>query len=53
MALSKNLTPMQRKPFEQWSKEDMIWINPGGNENWMIYLFIDTAIVTPLLSKSQ
>ena len=38
MALSKNLTPMQQKPFEQWSKEDMIRINPGGNENYIIYV---------------
>ena len=53
MALSKNLMPMQQKPFKQWSKEDTIWINPGGNENYIIYLFIDTSISTPLLFKSQ
>ena len=26
------MTPLQRKPFEGWEKEDLVWINPAGKE---------------------
>ena len=39
MAQARNMTPQQRKQYHGWSKEDLVWINPGGNPNCIINLF--------------
>ena len=44
MAQAKNMTPLQRKPFEGWEKEDLVWINPAGKENDFAHICLHLII---------
>ena len=44
MAQAKNMTPLQRKPFEGWAKEDMVWINPAGKKKDFIHICLHLII---------
>ena len=47
------MTPLQRKPFEGWEKEDLVWINPAGKENDFAHMFsLNNIIKTNILIKS-
>ena len=41
MAQAKNYTPLQRKAeYDNWTKEDLTWIDPAGNVNSLLHLFL-------------
>ena len=44
MAQAKNMTPLQRKPFEGWAYEDLVWINPAGKKINFIHICLHLII---------